>query len=176
MGFLAPWFLAGAVAVGLPLWIHLLRQYRSTPHLFSSQVRYLTQATDDPAALKAAIQSVQAGDERSSFGEFARALRTLAADAKGPLEVHFFSDMQKSSMPPAFADLALGSGTNLILHTVADSKEPNWLVESVTAPGRIYDPKKVRVQAVIAGMGTETPSRKSVSLVLDNRVLETKQI
>ena len=36
MGFLAPWFLAGLAAVGLPLWIHLLRQYRSTPHPFSS--------------------------------------------------------------------------------------------------------------------------------------------
>src|SRR5258708_34610290 len=36
MGFLAPWFLAGAVAVGLPLWIHLLRFWRSTPHPFSS--------------------------------------------------------------------------------------------------------------------------------------------
>jgi hypothetical protein len=36
VGFLNPWFLAGAAAVGLPLWIHLLRQYRSTPHPFSS--------------------------------------------------------------------------------------------------------------------------------------------
>src|SRR5437764_6968249 len=36
MGFLAPWFLGGLLAVGLPLWIHLLRQYRSTPHPFSS--------------------------------------------------------------------------------------------------------------------------------------------
>src|SRR5258708_21589194 len=36
MGFLAPWFLAGMAAVGLPLWIHLLRRYRSTPHPFSS--------------------------------------------------------------------------------------------------------------------------------------------
>ena len=36
MGFLAPWFLAGIVAVGLPLWLHLLRQYRSTPQPFSS--------------------------------------------------------------------------------------------------------------------------------------------
>src|SRR5215471_17168190 len=36
MGFLAPWFLAGVAAIGLPFWIHLLRQYRSTPHPFSS--------------------------------------------------------------------------------------------------------------------------------------------
>ncbi|MGH9612467.1 MAG: BatA domain-containing protein, partial [Bryobacteraceae bacterium] len=36
MGFLAPWFLAGIVAVGVPLWLHLLRQYRSEPQPFSS--------------------------------------------------------------------------------------------------------------------------------------------
>ena len=36
MGFLSPWFLAGLATIGLPLWIHLLRQYRSTPHPFSS--------------------------------------------------------------------------------------------------------------------------------------------
>src|SRR3954468_8678448 len=36
MGFFAPWFLAGALAVGLPLWIHLLRQHKSVPLPFSS--------------------------------------------------------------------------------------------------------------------------------------------
>src|SRR5271165_282781 len=36
MGFLAPWFLAGAVAVGLPVWLHLLRKHKTTPLPFSS--------------------------------------------------------------------------------------------------------------------------------------------
>ena len=36
MGFLAPWFLTGLAAVSLPVWIHLLRKYRSTPLPFSS--------------------------------------------------------------------------------------------------------------------------------------------
>ena len=36
MGFLAPWFLAGAAAVGLPLYLHLLRRHTTTPHPFSS--------------------------------------------------------------------------------------------------------------------------------------------
>ena len=82
--------------------------------------------------------------------------------------------MQKSSMPPAFADLRLGDGTDMYFHSVAHAKEPNWLVESVTAPGRIYDPKKVRVQAVIAGIGTEAATR-NVSLVLDNKVLRNQE-
>ncbi|HEY6988438.1 MAG TPA: BatA and WFA domain-containing protein [Bryobacteraceae bacterium] len=36
MGFLSPWFLAGLAAVALPLWLHLLRQYKRTPQAFSS--------------------------------------------------------------------------------------------------------------------------------------------
>jgi Aerotolerance regulator N-terminal/von Willebrand factor type A domain len=36
VGFLSPWFLAGIAAVGLPLYVHLLRQYKQTPQPFSS--------------------------------------------------------------------------------------------------------------------------------------------
>src|SRR5713226_4862833 len=36
MGFFAPWFLAAVAAVGLPIWLHLLRRHRSTPLPFSS--------------------------------------------------------------------------------------------------------------------------------------------
>src|SRR3974390_3471208 len=36
MGFFTPWFLAGLVGVGLPVWLHLLRKHRSTPTPFSS--------------------------------------------------------------------------------------------------------------------------------------------
>lgn len=36
MGFLSPWFLAGLAALGIPIWLHLLRQYKRTPQPFSS--------------------------------------------------------------------------------------------------------------------------------------------
>lgn len=36
MGFLTPWFLAGLLAVGLPVWLHLLRRSQHTPKPFSS--------------------------------------------------------------------------------------------------------------------------------------------
>jgi len=36
VGFLAPWFLGGLALLGLPVYIHLLRQYKQTPLPFSS--------------------------------------------------------------------------------------------------------------------------------------------
>lgn len=36
MGFFSPWFFAGILAAGLPLWVHLLRQHKSVPRPFAS--------------------------------------------------------------------------------------------------------------------------------------------
>jgi len=36
MGFLAPWFLAGLAALGVPVFVHLLRRHRATPRPVSS--------------------------------------------------------------------------------------------------------------------------------------------
>src|SRR5580692_8328616 len=36
MGFFTPWFLAGLLAVGLPVWLHLLRKHKSQPLPFGS--------------------------------------------------------------------------------------------------------------------------------------------
>src|SRR5215467_13814200 len=36
MGLFAPWFLAGVAAVGLPIYLHLLRRHKTTPRRFSS--------------------------------------------------------------------------------------------------------------------------------------------
>ena len=56
-----------------------LRASKAQVLALDSQVRFLTQLIDDPAQLKAAIEAIQPGDERSSYGELARALRTMAA-------------------------------------------------------------------------------------------------
>src|SRR5215467_9931925 len=36
MGLLSTWFLAGAAAAGLPIYLHLLRRHATTPRPFSS--------------------------------------------------------------------------------------------------------------------------------------------
>jgi aerotolerance regulator-like protein/VWA domain-containing protein len=265
VGFLAPWFLAGLAAIALPVWLHLLKQHKSTPLPFSSlmfferriqssvkhrRLRYLilfalrtalvamlalafarpfvnsttvasarggkllvlavdnsfsmrqgdrlerakteavrtlanlrpedrglvlafgsqsqlmNEPTGDVANLRAAIRAVPPSDDRSSYAELARALRSLAKTSGLPVEGHLFSDMQKSSLPSNFADLALGEGVRLIPHPVAAQPVANFAVESVLAPRRIYDPKKVRIQATITSYGAPA-ARKRATLVLN---------
>ena len=60
--------------------------------------------------------------------------------------------MQKSSLPTSFSDLKLDEGTKLEIHPVATKVLPNWAVENVEAPRRVFDTKKVRTVATIAGL------------------------
>jgi hypothetical protein len=274
MGFLSPWFLAGLAAVGLPLWLHLLRQFKRTPQPFSSlmfferrvqssvrhrRLRYLmllalrlallvllalafanpfimrgtasqtrrkltliaidrsfsmrasghmerakaeahrvignlpggflaqaaaldshletlTAFETERSALDAAIDTVAAGDEVSSYGELARALRLLSKTANMRIEAHFISDMQQTSLPSkGFADLQLEPGTTLELHSLAEAKKENWAVENVTVPAQIFDPKTSRLTATIAGWQTATVMRQ-VLLVLNHKTLATKSV
>ncbi len=140
-----------------------------------SQIQVLTQPSVDPGSLRAAIDSLQAGDSRASYGELARAVRSLADSVQTPIELHFFSDMQKSSMPANFSELALPVNVSLVLHPVVKDSVANWTVESVNAPGQIWDVKKARVQAVIAGFGTPAATR-TVSLIVNSKTAATKAV
>ncbi|MBI5085716.1 MAG: BatA domain-containing protein [Acidobacteria bacterium] len=114
--------------------------------LFDSRLRLTT----PPELARAAVTGT-----RGSLGELARALRAYQETGKAPLDVHFISDLQRSAMPPGFSDLRLGPGSSITLHPVAGSPEPNWTVESVTAPSRVRDGSSAKVQAVIAGFHTK---------------------
>ena len=274
MGFLSPWFLGGLAVLGLPLYIHLLRQYKQTPMPFSSlmfferrtqssikhrRLKYLllfalrclfilllvlafsrpfissstavsaisgkrvvialdnsfsmrqgnrfaqakkdaidavqslgdadrgqvitfggaakllTEMTADKQVLRGAIQAIEPGDDASSYSELSRVLRSTAETVKSDITAEVFTDTQKSSWPASFADARLDSGTKLNLHTYADKAIPNFTVEAVDAPRRVFDTKKVRTLATIAGFNTPEAAR-TVSLVANGKTLETKQV
>jgi hypothetical protein len=274
VGFLAPWFFAGLAVLGLPVYVHLLRQYKQKPVPFSSLMfferrtqssikhrrlkylllfalrclfvallilaftrpyihstavaranggrtvifavdnsfsmrqgdrfanakkaaldqinalrdidrgqvvsiggpsRLLTDITQDKQALRAAVNTLQPGDDASAYADLARVLRSTVETVKSEITAHVFTDVQKSSMPAAFSDLKLDEGTKLEIHPVASAPVPNWTVENVDAPRRVFDTKKVRTIATIAGFNTPDSTRK-VSLSANGKVLETKDL
>jgi hypothetical protein len=138
-----------------------------------SQIQVLSQPSQDSGALRTSIESLQPGDSHGNFGELARSLRSLAESIPTPIELHLFSDMQKSAMPASFAELALPPNISLVLHPVVKNAMPNWAVESVNVPGQVWDPKKTRVQVVVAGFNTPAATR-TVSLVVNGKTLATQ--
>jgi hypothetical protein len=272
MGFSSPWFLMGALAVGLPVFVHLLRRHRTVPLLFSSlmffergtqssiqhrrlrylllfslrtalvlllalafaapfilrpaskandrlmlivvdrslsmrsgtrlneakqeafkvlagrrpgqkaqvmalggQLQGLTQAIEDNGALRDAVNGIQPGDGRGNYGELGRGVRALAETARAGIDVHLFSDMQRSGVPANFAEMVMPEGVRLQLHAVAAKTEPNWTVLSVDAPAQVADVKMARVRAVVAGYNTPAGSRM-IALLVDGRVVATKPV
>ena len=272
MGFLTPWFLAGGLALGLPVWLHLLRKHKTTPlpfgslmffekrtqssikhrrlrylllfaarallvlllvlafahpyvrqqvlaskragevtvlaidnslsmragnrldqakqaaksviaglgvgHraqvlAFGSRVQVMSEVTDDHPSLNAAIDAITPSDARTSFAELSRSLRSIATSLKLPLAVELYSDMQQSGWPANFNDLRLSSAIQLNPHGIEAKEMPNFTVENVVSPRRVYDAKKTRVLATIAGFANKKAAR-TVSLVLNGRVVETK--
>ncbi len=274
MGFLTPWFLAGVAAVGLPIWLHLLRKHKTTPLPFASlkffekrtqssikhrKLRYLVlftlrtllilllvlafahpyiqqrllpvdrsgvvtvlaidnsmsmrasdllaqakqmaksvvgalgpgqraqvvafgarvqamgEVTDDHTALISGIDAIEPSDSRTSFAELSRSLRSIANSLHLPLTVHVYSDMQQSGMPANFNDLRLNADVKLEPHPLSRSTTANFTVENVVAPRRVYDAKKQRVLATVAGYNNSKSSKK-VTLKLNGREVESKTV
>lgn len=144
---------------------------------FGSQLHLLTQPTEDQAALRAAVQSIQAGDGHGNFGELSRAVRAMAESVRTPIELHVFSDMQRSALAGNFSDMALPANVKLVTHAVIAKPQPNWTVESINAPGQVWgkDVKPLHVQAVIAGYGTPGATR-TASLVVNGKTTATKSV
>src|SRR6202522_1126686 len=144
---------------------------------FGSQLRLMTQPIEDQSALRAAVQAIQPGDAHGNFGELARAVRSMAESVHTPIELHLFSDMQRSELAATFSDMTLPANVTLLTHAVVGKAQPNWTVESVDAPGQVWgkDAKPVRVEAVIAGFDTPAANR-TVSLVVNGKTTATKTV
>ena len=142
---------------------------------FGSGAREIGQKADDAGTFRNHVNAVVPGDERTSYAELSRVLRGLAEAHRMPLDVHVYTDLQRSGMPARFADLQLPPDAKLELHDVAPKELPNFTVEAVTPPGRIFDTAKARVRATVAGLHTPK-AVKTVSLVADGKVLATKPV
>ena len=143
------------------------------------QVDVLTQQIADQAQLRSALESIQPGDGHANFGELGRSIRAMGETVHGPIDLHLFSDMQRTAMPANFADMVVPTNVTLVLHAVTKgATPPNWTVESVSAPAELADPKdpkRSRVQAVVAGFNTAA-AEKTVSFVVNGKTIATRKV
>ncbi len=140
-----------------------------------ARLDFLTLPTVDREELASAVRSIEASDARSSYGELARALRATAESARLPMEVHLFTDVQRTSMPSSFGDLALPADVRFEIHSVVDDTQPNFAIENVLVPAGIFNLDKSTVRATVAGYGTE-PASETVSLLVNGQQVDSKTV
>jgi hypothetical protein len=139
-----------------------------------AQAHVLTEPATDVRALRGPLEAIQPGDSRGSLGVLAAAVRAIAEDEREPIELHLFSDLQKTGMP-AITEAALPPAVSLVLHPPSSAPIPNWTVETVAAPKRVWDPHTTHVQAVVAGYGTPAATR-TVSFRVNGNVIATRTV
>lgn len=125
-------------------------------------------------SVDAAINTIQPSDLESSYGELVRALRVMAQSRDLSLDVHVVSDMQQTSMPADFRDLALGEGTTLAARRVG-KVAPNWAVETAVTAPHVYDVKRTQLTATITGWQTPAATQRA-ELVLDGKTVASQDI
>ena len=121
---------------------------------FGSRVQVMSEVTDDHAPLNAGGRRHRSRATRALPSPNCRArVRSIAQSLNLPLHVQLYSDMQQTGMPANFNDLRLNADVRLEPHPHRRKKaEPNFAVENVVAPRRVYDGKKTRVLVTVAGL------------------------
>src|SRR3974390_3915320 len=70
--------------------------------------------------------------------------------------------------------MRLDPDPTLIYHPIG-GEVANWAIENVVAPQRVYDPKRVRIQATVAGFNTPA-AKRTVTLLLNGKTLQSKTV
>ncbi len=132
--------------------------------------------TQDKQALRATLAALDPGDDASSYAELSRVLRSTAESLKTDIDrLRLYRPPEVLLARQLSPMLSLDDGTKLEIHAVASAPIPNWTVENVEAPRRVFDTKKVRTVATVAGYNTPEATRK-VTLLANGKPLETKEI
>ena len=103
-------------------------------------------------------------------------LRSMAESVRTPIELHLFSDMQKSAMPASFRGDGAAARTSrwCCIRVVKDAVRTGRSKASMRR-ARSGIPKKARVQAVVAGYHTPAATR-TVSLVVNGKTIATRSV
>ena len=143
---------------------------------FGGAAKLLTDMTQDKQALRAALAAIEPGDDASSYAELSRVLRSTSESLKTDIDGARVHRSAEILLAASFSDAAAGRRHEARCSIRWRSAPvPNWTVENVEAPRRVFDTKKVRTVATIAGYNTPDAARK-VTLLANGKPLETKQV
>jgi hypothetical protein len=94
------------------------------------QFEVIGAATGDASVLRQAVNTVEAGVFRLDYGQLMRSIDALLRGAELPVVIDLVTDVQQSSLPTRFGELAPRRAAEVAIHDVSGGKADNWTVDS----------------------------------------------
>jgi hypothetical protein len=94
------------------------------------QFEVLGAATADASVLRQALNTVEPGVFRLDYGQLMRSIDALLRGAELPVVIDLVTDVQQSSLPTRFGELAPRRAAEVAIHDVSGGKADNWTIES----------------------------------------------
>lgn len=153
----------------------LTRGDRATLVLFDRDAAAANRATDQPATLRSAADSVQPGDGGTRMAPALRLAESILTGTPLPRRaLVVVSDFQRGSWDPT-AGVRMPAGTEIRTVPVGEPVENAAVVAAGFARDRFSGRDRIRVAARVVNRGG-APLRTTVELALDGRVVETRQV
>src|SRR5690606_22994670 len=130
----------------------------------------VTEATDDFAAARQGLATVEPTAFRLDYGQLMRALDGVVRAADRPVVLHIVTDGQQSAMPARFAELAPSLPAMVALHDVAADDDANWAIESLGG-----SPLTGELEAEVRSFSAEA-ARRTVRLELDGELVAERPV
>src|SRR6478736_647052 len=134
------------------------------------QFEVLGAATADASVLRQALNTVQAGVFRLDYGQLMRSIDALLRGAELPVVIDLVTDIQQSSLPTRFGELAPRRAAEVAIHDVSGGKADNWTIESFGGSA-LTGELEASVRSFAAA-----DARKSVRLTLNGKTIAEQPV
>jgi aerotolerance regulator-like protein/VWA domain-containing protein len=93
-------------------------------------IEVLGAPTADASVLRQTLNTLQPGVFRIDYGQLMRSIDGVLRGAELPVVVDLVTDVQQSSLPTRFGELAPRRVAEVAIHDVAAGEAPNWALDS----------------------------------------------
>jgi Aerotolerance regulator N-terminal/von Willebrand factor type A domain len=134
------------------------------------QFEVLGPATGDASLLRQALNTVEPQVFRLDYGQLMRSIDALLRGAELPVVIDLVTDVQQSSLPTRFGELAPRRPAEVAIHDVSGGKADNWAIDSFGGSALTGE-----LEASVRSFAA-TDARKSVRLTLNGKTIGEQPI
>jgi len=127
----------------------------------------LSDPTLDAASVRQNINALEPEFARADYGELMSSVDRMLRGMELATVVHVITDVQQTSMPTRFAELAAQTPLELQMHDVSQPDDSNWAVESIA-----WQAGSGQVSASLRSFGAQPVQHTAVLELNGNRMAE----